>query len=312
MFFIFLLILTTLSIAGSAAFFSVYGLAQIFSGSFWPVVAMATSLEAGKLITASYAYRYWKKISLWMKFYLVAALIVLMVITSTGIFGFLSAAYQKDVLPLKTQEQQITLLEQEKIELEKLKQERIERKQQIDEQVANLPSNYVKGRQNLMAGFKDETNQLNTDVAKYTELIRDKTLKIAEIKTTMLNQSVHIGPIIYIAKILEQDTDNATKYLIFLIIFAFDPLAVILTIGANIAILERSREKKSKGERTITIEEKITEPVEEKETILDLFNEIEQEHSAHTNGSISDVQKELLNEIARKRDITAKTRTMKG
>lgn len=93
MFFIGVLIATTLAIAGSAAFFSIYGLAQIFTGSFWPVVIMASSLEAGKLVAASYVYRFWNKINIYLKAYYISAIAVLMIITSAGIFGFLSRAH---------------------------------------------------------------------------------------------------------------------------------------------------------------------------------------------------------------------------
>ena len=240
--FITILIATALSIAGSAAFFSIYGLARIFTGSFWPVVIMATSLEAGKLVSASYLYRYWKKISFIMKSYLIAAILILMLITSAGIFGFLSAAYQQDVLPIKQNEQQIALLTGEKEELERLKIERLERRKQIDADIASLPNNYITGRQRLMKSYGPELEQLRIDIASYTDQIRQKTLKISELKNATLEQEAHVGPIIYIAAAFDSEVDDATKWLILLIIFAFDPLAVVLTIGANMAILERKKQ----------------------------------------------------------------------
>lgn len=241
MFFIALLILITISIASSAAFFSVYGLASIFSGSFWPIVAMATSLEAGKLIAASYTYRYWKQLSILMQSYLISAIVILMIITSAGIYGFLAKSYQSEVLPYKQNEQRILLLEQDKVEIERLKEERLERKRQIDEQIANLPDNSITGRQRLVKTFESENKQITSDVAKYTDLIREKTLEIQKLKETKLMQTTEVGPIIFIADNLGKNVDDATKYLIFLIIFAFDPLAVILTIGINIALIERQR-----------------------------------------------------------------------
>ena len=132
MIFIALLILTTTFIAGAAAFFSVYGLAATFSGTFWSVVLMGSSLEAGKLIAASYLYRYWNKTNIWLKTYLMAGVATLMLLTSTGIFGYLSSGYQQDVLPLKQAEQQVQALEAEKVRL-------IQRKMQIDDQIASLP-----------------------------------------------------------------------------------------------------------------------------------------------------------------------------
>ena len=92
MFFIFLLGLAALLVAGSAAYFSVLGIATLFSGSFYQVVVMAGALEFGKLVATSYLYRYWNKTTWFLKVYLLVAVFVLMGITSLGIFGYLSAA----------------------------------------------------------------------------------------------------------------------------------------------------------------------------------------------------------------------------
>lgn len=240
--FIAILILVTLMLAGSAAFFSVYGLAQIFTGAFWPVVIMASSLEAGKLVAASYTYRYWKSISWMMKTYLISAIFVLMVITSAGIYGFLAGAYQQDMIGLKQNQQQIALLQEEIIQLETLKQERLDRKKQIDADIAALPNTYVSGRQRLLTSFGPELKQLSADIAQYTQNIRDNTTKISELKSANLHQEAHVGPIIFIAKAFDREVDDTTKWLILIIIFAFDPLAVALTIGANNALLQRKQQ----------------------------------------------------------------------
>lgn len=234
--FVLVLGMVTLSIAGAAAFFSIYGLAQIFSGSFMPVVIMAGSLEAGKLVAASFIYRFWGKMPKWMVGYLFTAILILMLITSAGIFGFLSAAYQQDVLPMKQKQQQIALLQNEKIELEQLKIERLERKKQIDADIASLPNNYITGRQRLNKTYGPELEQLKKDIALYTTEIRQLTTEIATIKSSTLELESHIGPIVFIAAAFEKDVDDATKWLILLIIFAFDPLAVVLTIGTNMAL----------------------------------------------------------------------------
>lgn len=219
--FIIVLILAATAIAGSAAFFSVYGLAFTFSGTFWSVVVMGSSLELGKLVAASYLYRYWDKTHRALKWYLMFGVAALMILTSTGIFGYLSSGYQTDVLPLKQAEEQVKVLEEEKSRL-------IARKQQIDNQIAQLPQNSVKGRTQLIKGFKDEQA---TATARIGEL--DK--QILENKTKLIQTQAHIGPITYIATAFGLDSDNATKYLIYLIIFAFDPMAVALTLAVNIA-----------------------------------------------------------------------------
>ena len=242
--FIILLILTTLSIAGSAAYFSVVGLARVFSGAFWSIIAMGSSLEAGKLIGASYLYRHWKDMSKAMRAYLLGAVVVLMGITSMGIFGYLSSAFQSNVLPYQQQQQQITLLETDKAEAERLKTERMTREDQINKQIANLPNDFVRGRSRLMAANKEELEQIRTDVAHYTEQIRTDSAKIGELKAKVLEETAHVGPIIFISQVFGADVNQATKWLIILLILVFDPLAVILTVGTNLAILKYKREKK--------------------------------------------------------------------
>lgn len=269
--FIAVLILVTLSIAGSAAFFSIHGLAQIFSGAFWPVVIMASSLEAGKLVAASYAYRYWSTISFFMKSYLITAVFVLMVITSAGIFGFLSSAHQQDVLGIKQNQQQIVILQDEIVQLEGLKQERLDRKKQIDADIASLPNNFIQGRQRLMTSYGPELEQLKVDISEYTATIREHTGKISTLKATTLEQEAHVGPIIFIARAFDRDTDDVTKWLILIIIFAFDPLAVVLTIGANNALLQhKNKHPKPVVEPVVDVVEEIEPPIVQTHIVQDI------------------------------------------
>ena len=256
--FILILLATTLSIAGSAAFFSIYGLAQIFAGSFWPVVVMASSLEAGKLVSASYVYRFWKDISFLMKTYLISAILVLMLITSAGIFGFLSSAYQTDTLSLRDIESQIVLMEEEKAELR-------ERKKQIDDNIASINPNYITKRMELIDKLSPETNRINNRIPVITA-------EIHKLKSVQITEESHVGPIIYIAKVFERDADDATKWMILLIIFAFDPLAVVLTIATNMAMIKRKEEKIASGE--------ITDFVEIKEVH-------DQAHTMYDNGTLN-------------------------
>lgn len=233
MFFILLLILTTTSIAGAAAFFSVYGLAHTFSGTFWSVVWMGGSLEAGKLIAASYAYRYWKQTPWVLKSFLIISIFVLMLLTSVGIFGYLSSGYQTDTLSFKQNEQQVLLLEKEEKELQS-------RKKEIDKQIAELPPNFVRGRRQLIDSFQSETGRIN-------KRLPELTAEVQKLKSQQIQAEAHVGPIIYIAKVFDMPTDNATKWLIFLLIFVFDPLAVTLTICVNIALKLRKDEKDHLG-----------------------------------------------------------------
>lgn len=225
--FIILLALTTLSIAGTAAWFSVVGLSSIFAGTPVAVIIMGSVLELGKLVSASYVYRYWKYISFLMKTYLISAILILMLITSAGIFGQLSAGYQTDTLSLRDIGSQIELLETEKLELR-------ERKTQIDDNLALINPNYITKRMELIDKLSPETNRINNRIPIITA-------EIHKLKSAQIQEESHVGPIIYIAKVFNKDTDDATKWMILLIIFAFDPLAVALTIATNNAILHRKK-----------------------------------------------------------------------
>ncbi len=238
--FIAILIATAVAIAGSAAYFSIFGLAQIWNAAFWGVIIMATSLEIGKLVTVSYLYRYWDDTVKSLRAYMMGAILVLMLVTSGGIFGFLSSAYQKDILPLEQMHAQVVQLEEQKVEWSELKTERLDRRRQIDTDIASLPNNYITGRQRLMESYGPELTQIRTDIEYYTKQLQAATTQIHELKSQVIQQEVHTGPIIFIAKAFDQTVDTAVKWMTLLIIFAFDPLAVALTIGANIAIMKRN------------------------------------------------------------------------
>lgn len=301
--FIILLILSTLSIAGSAAYFSVVGLARVFSGAFWSIIAMGSSLEAGKLVGASYLYRHWKVMNKAMRAYLLGAVIVLMGITSMGIFGYLSSAFQSNVLPYQQQQQQITLLESDKAEAEKLKSERLAREEQINKQIANLPDNFVRGRKSLMASNKEELEQIRTDVSHYTDQIRTDTGKIAELKGKVLEETAHVGPIIFISQVFGADVNQATKWLIILLILVFDPLAVILTVGTNLAILKYKEEKAGKKpveepvlivEPLPVVEEVIEQKVEEPVVLPSTpESEFSKAHELFSNPNLTAHEKEV-------------------
>jgi hypothetical protein len=231
MIFIVILVLSTLSIAGTAAFFSVYGLAQLFQGMLIPVMIMGGALEIGKLVSASFLYRYWTRIGVLLRVYLVSAVLLLMVITSMGIFGMLSLGYQADTLPLKQVESQLTLLTQEQTHL-------LDRKKEIDAQIAMLPADYVRGRQKLMKSFGPEVTVINARLPIITN-------EMQKLNTQMLTTQSHVGPIVYIAQAFGQNIDDATKYMILLLIAVFDPLAVALTIGVNIALRLRKEDMES-------------------------------------------------------------------
>lgn len=241
MFFIAILALVTLAIAGCAAAFSVYGLASLFTGAFLSVTIMGASLEAGKLVAASFLYRYWKDLSVLMRTYLFAAIIILMGITSMGIFGFLSAGYQEDTLPLKEMESQISLFDEQIKSVKELKQERLDQLNRLDAQIDAIPGNHSTNRRKMRKAQVAERTQIDTDLKLYAEEIQKLLAEQHKVKSKIIVQRVHTGPVVYIAKVFGAEIDDATKYIIFALIGVFDPLAVVLTIGLNMAILKRKQ-----------------------------------------------------------------------
>lgn len=254
MLFLLLLILSTVAVAGSAAYFSVYGLAATFSGVFMSVIIMGASLEAAKLMTASYLYRYWNETGKLLRTYMIAGVIGLMVLTSGGIFGYLSSGYQADVLPLKQLNEQIALLTEEKQQL-------LNRKKEIDTQIAQLPANYVRGRERLISQFKQEQQTITNRLAEISKVETDA--KLQQIKT-----EAHIGPITYISKAFGVETDDATKWLVLLIVLVFDPMAIALTLAVNNVLRLQKEEKATRNQteqvapKEIVVEKIVEVPVE--------------------------------------------------
>lgn len=222
--------LSTLFIAGCAAFFSIVGLSHLFAGAFWSVVIMASSLEIGKLITASFIYRYWEKIKLWMKGYLLSGMIILMLITSIGIFGFLSKAYQGSTLDLQQLSTQLKVFEEQK---ENFEEEKVYLKQEMNQQLADLPENYVTAKRNIR-------NTYTKQIAELSSKIMELSAGIGDIKLQLVDTGVDVGPILYVAKAVDTDVDTAVKWLIILLIVVFDPLAVCLTVAFNIVLLDKN------------------------------------------------------------------------
>lgn len=223
----YLIILTATIIAGAAAYFSIFGLVQVYTGIALPIIIMGSALEIGKLVAASFLYRYWEKITLLLKTYLIISVLTLMLITSIGIFGYLTASYQKDTLPIKETNQ---ILERNKIETDRL----MFRKTEIDKQISELPKNFVNGRKQLLNTFKPELDTIN----KQIDLLQKQT---SELQSKKLNTETHIGPIMFVAKVLKQDPDDSIFYFTLLIMLVFDPLAVALTLCANIIIKDSGK-----------------------------------------------------------------------
>jgi len=247
----FLVLFVALAISGVAAWYSIAGLAAIFAAAKIPVIIMGASLEVGKLVTASWLYQNWKQIPFLLKSYLTVAVIVLMFITSMGIFGFLSKAHIDQTIVSGDN----TLL------IEQIDQ-RIQREQtritdaelvisQLDQAVQTLIDyDRIRGDDGSIAvreGQKDERDNLNAIIdSGYTfigELQSDRLVLSQE----QLSIEAEVGPIKYIAELIygEETNENvlnsAVRAVILIIIFVFDPLAVLLLVAANLSLRNHNK-----------------------------------------------------------------------
>ena len=228
---------SALFVAFNAAFFSVFGLSKLFAGAMLSVIVMASSLELGKLVAASFVYRYWDTINLWLKTYLLIAVVTLIGITSAGIFGFLSNAYQGATI---TFEKDTTLLSFKEDRLETLEEDRDFLKEELEISVNSLPDNYITAKRKLREEYSPKINTLNT------EILNVKT-EISDLEVSLIETGVDVGPAIYLAKVFDTDIDTVVKFFIFILIFVFDPLAVILVVSTNVAIMDRDKRRRDDG-----------------------------------------------------------------
>ena len=218
--------LSALLVAGSAAFFSVFGLSKLFAGATLSVVIMAGSLEFAKLISASFLYRYWKSINVLMRSYLTVAIVTLVLITSAGIFGFLSNAYQGATIDF---EKQTATLFYKEDRLEQLEEDKVYLKDELSQAVNALPDNFPTAKRLLREEYNPKVLELN-------DMILGIKQEIGDLKVGLVETGVDVGPAIYLARIFGTDIDSVVKFFIFMLIFVFDPLAVVLVIAFNMTM----------------------------------------------------------------------------
>jgi hypothetical protein len=215
--------LSALLIAGSAAFFSVFGLSKLFAGAALSVIIMAGSLEFGKIIGASFLYRYWNKIHTWLKIYMTVGVITLVGITSAGIFGYLSNAYQGATIQF---EKQSTTLLYKEDRLVQLEEDKVYLKEELVQSLSSLPDNYITAKRKLREEYNPKVLELNDEILKIKQ-------EVGDLKVGLIETGVDVGPAIYLARAFKTDIDTVVKFFIFILIFVFDPMAIALIIAYN-------------------------------------------------------------------------------
>lgn len=232
-------------IEGLGTWISIVGLSSLFSAD--PIIiALAAALDVGKVVTVSFLYKRWTTVPWLLRAYLILATAVLMIITSAGAFGYLSAAFQGAIQDTKQQQILVAAFVEEKAKLEA-------RKKEIDAQIANLPANVVQGRQKLMAAFKVEADRIN-------RRLRQLDVELPRLRVEEIAIHTHAGPIVYVSQAFDVSLEQAVKYVILVIIFVFDPLAIALLVAGNFLWEARARERQALA-AVAGRADKLTEPL---------------------------------------------------
>lgn len=240
--------LSAIIIAGCAAYFSVTGLGVLFAGASVSVMVMAGSLEFAKLVAATYLKQSWDEIKGFNKWYLTISVGILMLITSAGIFGYLSNAFQAQSLKLQVVDREIavwqTKIDQNNTQITQLTT-------QITESNTNqgkiLDGGKVNSRLLRSVDNRDrEISKLNDKIGKLQEENAKNTEKINEIKLNNLDLEKEVGGFRFVADAFGIELKNVVKFFIFLIVFVFDPLAIALIIAFNGLVMRREEVKAPK------------------------------------------------------------------
>jgi len=254
-----LIALSALSVSASAAFYSVSGLSKLFAGATLAVIIMATSLEVAKLVIASLLYQYRHTLPKALKYYLLTACFVLILITSMGIYGFLSSAYQETASKAGTLDSKIALVETKRDNIKNQLNVFNTEKESINKSVTDLRN----GLSNNVITYTNAQGQVMTSTSSATRKTLEKQLDQAIERQTQINSRVdelntklfdyeteivevstnselagELGPLKYLSGLTGIPMDRIINYLLLVIIFVFDPLAIALVIAANFAFAQ--------------------------------------------------------------------------
>jgi len=289
--------LSALSVSASAAVYSVTGLSMLFAGASTAVIIMAASLEVAKLVIASLLYQYWGKLNKILRVYLTIAAAVLILITSAGIYGYLSSAYQKTADQTSIVDSKVASLETKKKLYENTRAGILQEKQSLSELKGTLSkgstTQFTDRKGNLVvrsnnASIKQIENASKSDdkLSSKLDIVNDSIFaletKILEVKTNATATS-ELGPLKFLSQLTGVAMDRIINWYILVIIFVFDPLAIALVIAANFAFAQLIRRK----------ETPLEENVEDMRKVVDAYNNLEDEMKEWEEASLTDLRDDI-------------------
>ena len=276
--------ISAISISLIAAGYSILGLATLFAGAYVPIIAMGSALEVGKLVAASWLYHNWRRnIPKSLKTYLFTSIIVLVFITSVGIFGFLSKAHLDQVKPTAGNTEQIALIDKKIRQEEKIIERAEKTLAQLDKALdVYIDKEYVSRGLKERNKQKEERDLLNKSIDEAMAKIADLNNSKSSINIEQLKLEADVGPLKYVAELIYGDNakdhfDSAVRIIILILIFVFDPLAVLLLIAANIS-LNQWRDKRDEN-KTDTMERALRriEVLENRNRRLKIYKDLTKE-----------------------------------
>jgi hypothetical protein len=254
----YIIALSALSVSASAAFYSVFGLSHLFAGASTQVIIMASALEAAKLVVASLLYQYWDTINKFLRFYFVLAVFILMVITSGGIYGYLSGAYAETATQSEFLDKQVAIIDQKRTRF-------IEQRDDFKTSVKELTT--ALSNPTMIQYVDKETGQLVTTTSSRQRRLLQSQLTEAKVNLNAVTDSIahldvlildtqinnesarELGPLKYIASLANKSMDQIINWFMLLIVFVFDPLAIGMVVAANMAF-SRLKPKMKEGIKT--------------------------------------------------------------
>jgi hypothetical protein len=294
------------SISFSAAFYSIFGIGKMFAGASTNVMVMAASLEFAKLVIASFLYRFWDDVNKGLRAYLTIACFILILITSGGIYGFLSSAYQETANKVENVDKNTTVLVKQKDMIQRQltqAEKQLEFKSTRQNTLSDMRNRQQSNADNLISQNKSassvrtqmnslgkESKDLDNDIKILQDTIASKNQQISDIEMKILNVSTNndlaneVGPLKYIAKLTGKSLDQVVNWFIIALMLVFDPLAIALVVAANFVFsyigkdkTEPKKEEKSEDPKEPEVEETADEEVEEVEEAVEEINEVTKE-----------------------------------
>lgn len=287
-YFPYIVAISAISISFSAAFYSIFGIGKMFAGASTNVMVMAASLEFAKLVIASLLYRFWDEINKALKVYLTIACFVLIVITSAGIYGFLSSAYQETANKVENVDKNTAVIEKRKQMIQRQldqAEKQLELKSTRQNTLSDMRNRQQSNADNLIAQNKSassvrtqmnqlskESKTLDDDIKVLQDSIASKTQQINDLDLEILDLSSNndianeIGPLKYIAKITGKSLDQVVNWFIIALMLVFDPLAIALVVAANFVfsyVGEKNKKEEPKNPEPPKNDEPVKEDVEE-------------------------------------------------